>query len=413
MDILNEPIETFTFAKVVEFCKTNQREDVQLDYKVNLADSGLAKHFAAFSNTRGGVIIIGVEEDKKTGLPKKFDGIETNSQNIETIYQWANNVEPLVKIIVHPTDEVGGKRFILIRIYEGDNTPYYVQNDGRLWIRTGNISKDLIDIASPDYAHLLHDKKNEAIENRRYFTERANNVLEAYQIRALINEQKGTVSSSFPSIANIFATAENILTVDLQPNYPNDQISEPFDLIDKVREYMIRDTAFDEFPDANLTAIPEGASFFDYDIEKRYYTCHQVFSQGLFFLKSTIIDSSRKLNSILLPYVLAKILVVIKAASNYYRLFGYQGTIKGGVRLTNAGGKKLFPYNDDFDYLSSEILLNYYFWDIELDTKILFDDKSLMSYFFNLSKKIYWDLGFKDFSQDSLEKYLKTTRLLK
>lgn len=412
MDILNKPIEGFSFSDIVAFCKTNQREDVQLDYKADLTDGSLSKHFAAFSNTRGGIIIIGVEEDKKTGLPKNYEGITTNPQNIETINQWANNVEPLVKIKIHPTDEVNGKRFILIRIYEGDNTPYYVQNDGRLWIRTGNISKDLIDIASPDYAQLLYGKRNDASENRKYFNDRADNILEACQIKMLKDGQKNSTSSTFRT-GNTFAVADNVLSINLQPNYPNDQLTEPFNLVDKVREYMIRDTSFEEFPSTELTAVPEGALYFNSDVESKYYVCHQVFSQGLIFYKSSITRSTSRPNSILLSYLLGKILVFLKAASNYYRLFCYQGTLKGEIRLTNASGKKMFPYADEFDFFSQEILLNYYFWDMELDTRILLDDESLMSFYFNLSKRIYWDLGFKEFSQKNLEGYLRNSRLLK
>lgn len=412
MDILNKPIETFSFSDIVAFCKINQREDVQLDYKVDLADGGLAKHFAAFSNTRGGVIIIGVEEDKKTGLPIKYDGIETNAQNIETIYQWSNNVEPLPKIKIHPTDEVGGKRFILVRIYEGDDTPYHLQNDGRIWIRTGNISKDLIEIASPDYSKLLYRKNDEAKENRIYFTERADNILQSFQRNALISEQGNPSVNEF-RIANTFASAKNVLNIELQPNYPNDQLTKPSDLVDRIREYICRDHDFDEFPSTNLGAVPEGAAFFDCDIEQNTFSCHEVFSQGLIFYKSALGNTTRKGNGILLQYILGKILVFLKASANYYRLFEYQGTLKGAIRLSNAAGKILFPGDDSFEHLSHPVLLNYYFWELSLDTRVLLDDLSMMEYYFSIAGRMYWDLGFRDFNQTSLEQYLKSTKLIK
>src|SRR5574340_853568 len=94
MDILNKPISTFTFADIAEYCSEGQVEGVQLDYKRELPPKGLAKHFASFSNTRGGVLIIGVEEDTKTGKPLAWDGLVHDSKIVDKIQQYATNVEP-------------------------------------------------------------------------------------------------------------------------------------------------------------------------------------------------------------------------------------------------------------------------------------------------------------------------------
>ncbi len=128
MYILNKPIETFGFDDIAAFCEEGHIEGIQLDYKRELPKD-LAKHFAAFSNTRGGVIIAGVDEDKEAGAPKTWDGVENEGKLVERVYQYAANVEPLPSLRVHPTDERNGKVFLLIRIFEGDRTPYYVQNE--------------------------------------------------------------------------------------------------------------------------------------------------------------------------------------------------------------------------------------------------------------------------------------------
>lgn len=119
MSILNKPLSSFSFSDIVAFSKEGNREGIQIDYKKDLPNGGLAKFFAAFSNTRGGVIIIGVEEDRVTGLPTTWDGVVNNAQLTETINQWASSVEPFPQYDVHVTDEQGGRVFILVRIYEG------------------------------------------------------------------------------------------------------------------------------------------------------------------------------------------------------------------------------------------------------------------------------------------------------
>ena len=65
MVILNEPIDRFSFEKVVSFCQEGNIEGYQLEYKQDLSSQkGLSRQFASFSNSRGGVIVLGVVEDK-------------------------------------------------------------------------------------------------------------------------------------------------------------------------------------------------------------------------------------------------------------------------------------------------------------------------------------------------------------
>ena len=124
MKLLNTPVKDLTFDDVIVFCKEKQVEGVQIDYKKEFPQKGLAKHFASFSNKRGGIIIIGVEEDTKTGIPIKWEGVKNEGKLIDRVHQFAANVEPLPNYEVATTNEVGGKVFLLVRIFEGDVTPY-------------------------------------------------------------------------------------------------------------------------------------------------------------------------------------------------------------------------------------------------------------------------------------------------
>jgi len=190
MKLLSMPIDKFSFDDIVEFCETKQVEGIQLDYKLNLTSKkdGLAKHFASFSNCRGGVIIIGVEEDERTGLPKSWNGIEVDGKLMERIHQYAANVDPIPDYEVVHTDAKNGKSFVLIRIYEGLNTPYYVHNDAHLYVRTGNITK-LIDDASPDLIELLFGKRKAASEARRMALTMSEQLFDAQMARCFSQTQ--------------------------------------------------------------------------------------------------------------------------------------------------------------------------------------------------------------------------------
>jgi predicted HTH transcriptional regulator len=130
MNPFSKPFHEVNFDDVKEFCEQKYPESTTLDYKKDLPRD-LAKHFATFSNTLGGTIIIGVEEDPDTGQPLKWDGISNDGKLIEHISQFAANVIPLPSYIARLTNEQNGKVFGLINIIEGDAQPYHANSDMR------------------------------------------------------------------------------------------------------------------------------------------------------------------------------------------------------------------------------------------------------------------------------------------
>jgi predicted HTH transcriptional regulator len=62
------PIEEIEFRHIDEFLNMKLLENNRLDYKAAMP-SELNKAIAAFANTFGGLLIIGVDEDKNTNEP--------------------------------------------------------------------------------------------------------------------------------------------------------------------------------------------------------------------------------------------------------------------------------------------------------------------------------------------------------
>src|SRR6185437_16370943 len=108
MNVFPKPFSEVTFSDVEAFCQQGYPESTTLDYKRDIPRE-LAKHFATFSNTLGGVIIVGVEEDPGSGIPLKWEGVTNNGKLLERANQFAANVNPLPTYTVRLTDEVGGK----------------------------------------------------------------------------------------------------------------------------------------------------------------------------------------------------------------------------------------------------------------------------------------------------------------
>jgi predicted HTH transcriptional regulator len=69
-----------------------------LDYKTDLVDDDqLVKHVSAFANSQGGLILFGIEETGRGGVPKDIPGVDTSRINKERIEQiLLSNVSPRV-----------------------------------------------------------------------------------------------------------------------------------------------------------------------------------------------------------------------------------------------------------------------------------------------------------------------------
>lgn len=69
MSLWHKPASEITFADIDAFCQSMQPEGARLDYKGIAFPKDLAKTIAAFANTMGGLIILGVDADKITNQP--------------------------------------------------------------------------------------------------------------------------------------------------------------------------------------------------------------------------------------------------------------------------------------------------------------------------------------------------------
>lgn len=441
MDLLNKPISSFKFDDIVSFCKEGHCEGVELDYKSDLSGKGLAKHFAAFSNARGGVIIIGVDEDKKTASPKKWEGVKNAGKLEERIHQSASNVKPFPRYEVHTTNEKNGKVFILIRILEGDRTPYYVQNDPNLWIRTGNITS-LIDQANPNETELLVLKKRDAQKLRRINLLRAEEVFKAAIQRAeedrvrLAAEEKeqfkkeqlkksaeqglaGAIVDQFkPKIYQIPIGSRTVICkIVIQPYYPRNFLITPAGIKESVDKFAFKNYYSRDFPILNVKPIPCGVLGVEWSQYSGDIECQQVYSNGLVFDAIDILKSDEKGRRVWISHIASKLYILLKAAKNFYNLVGYQGGIVGKLVIDGLDSKidvyKITPshYNRFFDEKLNPLLPNYK-WGLDLDTSLLNNSLEFQNFFIDKIKEIYWHLGAGADSDDLYKVYLKDQRWL-
>lgn len=415
MLVLNRAVSELTYEYIVSFCNEGHIEGIQLDYKYMLPAEGLAKHFAAFSNSRGGIIILGVEEDAKTGKPKTFEGLVLDNKVIEKIHQNAASVDPRPVYEVKETNEVSGKVFILVRIFEGDRCPYYKKNDSHLYVRTGNIT-DPIDQASPEEQAKLFGKAKESALARSVWLSRADEMETAAlrdanrQLQSEIERIKqggGQVTTYTKPLGSDVSSC----SITLQPTFPRKPLITPQDLFELLPS-LKAGREFLELPGEGFSPAQDGVFKISWSSSDGEVHFEQLYSTGLvrFSVDVRRPYGEQKVPVIFLSLFAGVFFVVLRVTRNYYRAVRYQGGIQGSLTLTNCEAIRVMQLTMDNMFADLEGpyrgLHPKYDWPLELDTTVLFDDKMLQEFFIQTLIDVHWTLGIRSVSREGIERFL-------
>jgi hypothetical protein len=420
MNLLDKEISTVTFDQVVEHCKDGHKEGIELDYKEEMPQKGIQKLFAAFSNTRGGLVVFGVVEDRSSGLPKTYEGVKDSAKLVQQIHQQAVNISPEPNYEVHATNENKGKAFVLVKILEGSIPPYYIKNDPNIWTRTGDIANP-IDLASPNAVRLMFEKKKEAklaqqnnLNFAREVFDSALQKMEAERRAEVVNEKRefekrrqeqGGDSIEFaPMVYQArLGTQASECVIAIQPYFPKKALLKPEELKDRITDYRANGRSWGEFPNLNAFTIPNGILNYRWSRSDGQYSCSQILSNGLVHDIEDIRreDNNAGTKQLSLVFLAARLFLVMRCASNIYRLAGFQAKLVLSIALDNVQGLTIRPIEGDGRMLFSdnnEVLMPNYSWEFECDTRSLFDDESFLALYMKVLQEIYWSLGENTFS---------------
>ncbi len=174
MSLEYKPIDQITFDDIEKFCIQRVREGSRLDYKAQFPND-LQKLVAAFANTMGGTIILGVDADATTNTPRwpprgmsRAVGIE---ERITAICR--DNIHPPVRpqisrVLDNPHSP--GSVVVVVRVDESPEAPHAVK--GRvIYERTGSQNKPF-DHAHVDRIRHLFERRSRVEEQRRELVSR-------------------------------------------------------------------------------------------------------------------------------------------------------------------------------------------------------------------------------------------------
>ena len=156
---------------IEQFLHLNLPEGDTLDYKKDFSE-GVPASIAAMANTRGGIIIIGVEEDTKTKKPTRVLGIGSHHYGSGTLGNHCRRLQPRYvpphHLVEFPTDTTKG---ILVVRVQPEHAPVPIwDEDGGVLVRVGDQNR-------PADLQTLRSLLDRADNRRSPLTEAADNII--------------------------------------------------------------------------------------------------------------------------------------------------------------------------------------------------------------------------------------------
>ncbi|WP_194768802.1 RNA-binding domain-containing protein [Tamlana sp. I1] len=139
--------------ELLDLIQMGESSKVQFKVRVNNANS-IGAEMVAFSNTKGGLLIIGV--DDKTGDINGLSFEELQSTNELLANSASNNVKAPIYIYTE-TVKLEEQNVVVAHIAEGTSKPH-MDNNGIIWVKNGSDKRKVI--AKEEIARLLQSSGN-------------------------------------------------------------------------------------------------------------------------------------------------------------------------------------------------------------------------------------------------------------
>ncbi len=130
-------------------------ESSEVQFKVRINDAyKVGTEMVAFSNSKGGIIVVGVDDNTGDRNGLSFKEIQETNQLLSNAA--TNNVNPQLYIETE-TVNVDGDNVIIVRIPEGTSKPH-TDNKGIIWLKNGSDKRKVV--AREEMARLLQSSGN-------------------------------------------------------------------------------------------------------------------------------------------------------------------------------------------------------------------------------------------------------------
>lgn len=340
MNPFGKTIENLTELDIVTFCQQKHPESSWLDYKEafsNKDNEQIAKIVSALANAHGGLVLIGVADDKqqgKAGKPIKWDGIDTSDKGEQRVKQIClDALTPPVVPLVRAIPLSSGKEIIVAIVHESESAPHEILATNDVYIRTNDIS------------HLAKDGKKASVSDITWLQNRRIKAIEQRERLLQRAKQRGFRPDGLDSPYN---------EIYCIPLYPHEPISDFSELVQSGRENSFMPPLV-EMEDPKLRTANESvfARAYHKGTSASLYYEANIYGLVYFYLQVGIGKTSIPIADFcryLFPLILA--------ASSLYLKTNYAGLVQLGMGADFAKGCEIDTgFGDKVDKILDESFL--------------------------------------------------------
>lgn len=141
--------------------------------------------------------------------------------------------------------------------------------------------------------------------------------------------------------------------------------------------------------------------------------CHQIYASGLIYSSEDVLRVGDGKKTIYLQNIVSKLFQVLKAASNFYQMVGYNGGLEGYVEVQGTEDVRLMSFQSQMFFNEIRALMPSYRLDFsDLDTAKISDPIEFQKLYINFVKDLFWSFGYQDLHEDIIKNYLRANQWL-
>lgn len=355
--IFSKPIDKLNIDDVRTFCREGVKEGFTIDYKVDIPKN-LAKTVCAFANTYGGIVLIGIDEDRTTGKPVTDDQGNPMIHGIPMEEGLYDRITQIILSNIHPPlfPEIGvvpfendAKAVIVIRIPESEHTPYAVDQNRSIYVRTDSMNAPE-ERATVEQLEWLQGRRRKATELKQKLYKTAEE-----RIKNLYGTPHLWTDRSVP-----VEPVSGRLTLSAVPLFPNKPIASVADIrrlcVDTTLEVRCKD--YLNFPlipiNAPIKTIQQGTVYYHpsqaNDTQKSLgFIYHEFNCYGMLFYQEPLLYFTRndkyviRCNNIIQR--LEQFLIYIE---NFYKSLGMAGLLEIKISINDIFGTTMVKHSSDW-----------------------------------------------------------------
>jgi hypothetical protein len=317
------PIEDIDYSALIGFLEAGAREGFALDFKRDFP-TNLEKSLAAFANTYGGLILIGIEETTVGAPQLPVRGVDLKSGLRERVLQIGLDavyppILPEIHVIEFKSDESlpePDKAVVVVRVHESENAPHAVENRTTVYLRADNVS-DRYRKATIGELEWLINKRQRSFELKAQMLESATR--RAAQIQWWRRHRGGPGNYRDESTMRLWTV----------PTFPRWPLLETRELvcITKSAQVSVQSIAPSTLPEGTMQRIAGGVSYAGQFGSSEFQQQGLIFHEFEYWWDSAGASTSHGARQLLPGVTATLILGSLELSRQIYRQAGYSGLV--------------------------------------------------------------------------------------